>query len=47
MRSIPARPSPEKESAMSSESPLLSVKDLSIAFHQGGKTTLAVESVSF
>ena len=47
MRSILARHSLEKESAMSSGSPLLSVKDLSIAFHQGGKTTLAVEGVSF
>ncbi|MBD8555329.1 ABC transporter ATP-binding protein [Rhizobium sp. CFBP 8762] len=27
--------------------PLLSIRDLSVAFHQGGKTTLAVDSVSF
>ncbi|MGF9565260.1 ABC transporter ATP-binding protein [Neorhizobium sp. JUb45] len=27
--------------------PLLSVKDLSVAFHQGGKTSLAVDRVSF
>ncbi|MDO9417867.1 ABC transporter ATP-binding protein [Pararhizobium sp.] len=27
--------------------PLLSVRDLSVAFHQGGKTTLAVDGVSF
>ena len=33
--------------AMNDSAPLLSVKDLSIAFHQGGKTTLAVEGVSF
>jgi microcin C transport system ATP-binding protein len=32
---------------MNASAPLLSVKDLSIAFHQGGKTTLAVEGVSF
>ena len=32
---------------MNASTPLLSVKDLSIAFHQGGKTTLAVEGVSF
>jgi microcin C transport system ATP-binding protein len=27
--------------------PLLSVRDLSVAFHQGGRTTLAVDKVSF
>ena len=27
--------------------PLLSVRDLSIAFHQGGRETLAVDKVSF
>ena len=27
--------------------PLLSVRDLSVAFHQGGATTLAVDKVSF
>jgi ABC-type microcin C transport system duplicated ATPase subunit YejF len=27
--------------------PLLDVRDLSIAFHQGGRTTLAVDRVSF
>ena len=27
--------------------PLLSVRDLSVAFHQGGGTTLAVDKVSF
>jgi microcin C transport system ATP-binding protein len=27
--------------------PLLSVRDLSIAFHQGGRTALAVDRVSF
>src|SRR6266540_1586257 len=27
--------------------PLLSVHDLSVAFHQGGETTLAVDKVSF
>ena len=27
--------------------PLLSVRDLSVVFHQGGKTTRAVENVSF
>ncbi len=32
---------------MNTDSPLLSVKNLSIAFHQGGKTTTAVEGVSF
>ncbi|HEY8579234.1 MAG TPA: ABC transporter ATP-binding protein [Beijerinckiaceae bacterium] len=30
-----------------SDAPLLSVRDLSIAFRQGGRTTTAVESVSF
>ena len=29
------------------ETPLLSVKNLSVAFHQGGKTSLAVDGVSF
>ena len=29
------------------EAPLLSVEDLSVAFHQGGKTALAVDRVSF
>ncbi len=28
-------------------SPLLSIRNLSVAFHQGGKTSLAVENVSF
>ena len=32
---------------MTTDSPLLSVRDLSIAFHQGGRTTTAVEGVSF
>ena len=32
---------------MSDTSPLLEVKNLSIAFHQGGKTTTAVQDVSF
>ncbi len=27
--------------------PLLSIRNLSVAFHQGGKTSLAVENVSF
>src|SRR3569623_620762 len=27
--------------------PLLAVRDLSVAFHQGGRTTLAVDRVSF
>jgi microcin C transport system ATP-binding protein len=27
--------------------PILSVRDLSVAFHQGGKTSLAVDHVSF
>ncbi len=27
--------------------PLLSVRDLSVAFHQGGETSLAVDKVSF
>src|SRR4051794_19066667 len=30
-----------------SDAPLLSVRDLSIAFHQGGRETLAVDRVSF
>ncbi len=29
------------------EAPLLSIRDLSVAFHQGGKQTLAVDHVSF
>jgi microcin C transport system ATP-binding protein len=32
---------------MSSESPILSVKDLSVAFTQAGRTTLAVDRISF
>lgn len=32
---------------MSTHETLLSVKDLSVAFHQGGKTSLAVDHVSF
>jgi microcin C transport system ATP-binding protein len=32
---------------MSIEAPLLSVRDLSVAFHQGGQTTLAVDRISF
>ncbi|MBX9759223.1 MAG: ABC transporter ATP-binding protein [Beijerinckiaceae bacterium] len=32
---------------MTTDSPLLCVNNLSIAFHQGGKTTTAVENVSF
>jgi microcin C transport system ATP-binding protein len=32
---------------VSAASPLLSVKDLSVAFHQGGRTSVAVENVSF
>ena len=27
--------------------PLLSVRDLSVAFHQGGETSLAVDHISF
>jgi microcin C transport system ATP-binding protein len=27
--------------------PLLSIRDLSVAFHQGGQTSLAVDRVSF
>jgi microcin C transport system ATP-binding protein len=30
-----------------SDTPLLSVRDLSVAFHQGGKTTTAVDHISF
>ncbi|MCA0341900.1 MAG: ATP-binding cassette domain-containing protein, partial [Proteobacteria bacterium] len=32
---------------MSAPEPLLSVRDLSVAFHQGGNTSLAVDRVSF
>ena len=32
---------------MMTESPLLSVRDLSIAFRQGGKEMLAVDRISF
>ena len=32
---------------MSSKVPLLSVKDLSVAFTQAGRTTLAVDRISF
>ena len=38
MSSIAAAPAP---------GPLLSVENLSVAFHQGGKTNLAVDAVSF
>jgi microcin C transport system ATP-binding protein len=34
-------------SAAADTAPLLSVRDLSVAFHQGGRTTLAVDRVSF
>ncbi len=42
MPSTPARPSGEPMTE-----PLLSVRDLSVAFHQGGNTSLAVDGVSF
>ena len=32
---------------MSFNAPLLAVRDLSVAFHQGGKSSLAVDRVSF
>ncbi len=32
---------------MSTETPLLSIRNLSVAFHQGGRTATAVDGVSF
>src|SRR3954447_15671532 len=45
MPSIRARRSGKPMDAINQ--PLLSVRDLSVAFHQGGATTLAVDKVSF
>jgi len=38
---------PERRSGEAMTQPLLSIRDLSVAFHQGGNTSLAVDRVSF
>src|SRR5262252_2385729 len=47
MRSIRARLFTDKNAVSTVTSPLLSVRDLSVAFRQGGRQVLAVDRVSF